>query len=78
MSEKNPETLPNETSIKLLTFNNYNAYLIVNKTHKRNVPLYSETPENKVKAIVQYAIARGMSKEALLSMITSSYNNQGE
>ena len=50
----------------------------MNKTHKRNVPLYSETPENKVKAIVQYAIAKGLSKEDLFNMITTSYNNQGK
>ena len=75
--KKLPETLPNESSPKLLTFNNYNAYLIVDNNHKCNVERSSNTPEEKIKASVQYAIANGISQATMLQLIASCYTNQG-
>ena len=75
---KIPEPLPNELSPKLLTFNNYNAYLIINKTHECYVEKYAETPQNKIKASVRYAISKGVTQEALLQLISSCYDNQGK
>lgn len=76
--KKLPDSLPDELSPKLLTFNNYNAYLIVNKTHECYVDKPAETPQNKFKASVRYAMSKGISQEALLQLIASCYNNQGK
>ena len=38
----------------------------------------AETPQNKIKASVQYAMSKGISQEKLLQIIASCYNNQGK
>ena len=76
--KKIPDTLPNESSPKLLTFNNYNAYLIVNSNHRCYVERHQVPPETKVKESVKYAITNGMSQEKLLQLVASCYGDQSK
>ena len=76
--KKIPDSLPNESSPKLLTFNNYNAYLVVNSSHQCYVERHQELPETKVKASVQYAIAKGILQEKLMELIASCYDGEGK
>ena len=76
--KKIPDSLTNGSSPKLLTFNNYNAYLIVNSNHRCYIERHQESPETKVKASVQYAIANGISQDKLLQLIASCYEGKGK
>ena len=76
--KKIPDTLPNELSPQLLTFNNYNAYLIVNTNHRCYIERNTATPESKLKTSVRNAIEKGMSQTTLMQLVASCYEEHGK
>ena len=71
-------TCANGPEPQLLTFNHYNAWLVLDPTHKYNLERCGKDSTSKLTESVQYAIQGGMSKESIMQLINNCYEQLGE